>query len=706
MKTAALTLVLACAAACQPHPDIRIADFEGADYGAWTVEGTAFGTGPAHGTLPNQMPVSGFVGEGLVNSYFGGDGSTGTLTSPPFTIERRFINFLIGGGRYPGETCLDLLVDGRVVRTATGPNNRPGGSERLVWRSWAVSDLLGREAVLRIVDSATGGWGHINVDEITQSDERVAEELRTRELTIGKGYLSFPVKRGEVMRKVTVRVEGGRVREFEAELTRDTPDFWAFLDVSAYRGSRVTISTIAVKGKPSALELVTQDDEIKRAENLYREKLRPQFHFTSRRGWNNDPNGLVFHDGEYHLFYQHNPYGWSWGNMHWGHAASSDLVHWRELPVAIYPREFGDWVFSGSAASLGDTIVAAYTSTGRGECIAFSTDRGRTFADYEGDPVVVHQGRDPKLIRYEPGQHWVMAVYDEIGESRGIAFYTSTDLKTWERQSRIEGYFECPEIFEIALDGDPARRRWVVYSADGAYSIGAFDGRAFTPESGKHRYNWGNCFYASQTFNNIPPADGRRIQIAWGTREFPGMPWNQMMDFPVELTLRTTDEGPRLFAWPVREIESLRASTEEWTDLPVAGDAVPIPGAGGELLDLEAEIDVGTATEVGLRVRGVPITLSAPDGKLSCSGCEAPLEAETGRIRLRVLVDRGSVEIYANGGRVYMPIGVLLRDEDRAVEAFAAGGEARIVSLRVSRLRSIRSPQPDNGLKPIVYGEP
>jgi len=693
MKTVALTLVLACAAVCQPRPDIPIADFEGTDYGAWTVEGTAFGTGPARGTLPNQMLVSGFVGGGLVNTYLDGDGSVGTLTSLPFTIERPYINFLIGGGKYPGETCMNLLVDGRLVRTATGPNDRPGGSERLAWRSWAVSNLLGREAVLQIVDSATGGWGHINVDEISQSDERVAEELRTRELTIGKGYLSFPVKRGEVMRKVTVRVEGGPVREFEAELTTDTPDFWAFLDVSAYRGSRATISTIAVNGKPSALELVTQDDEIKGAEDLYREPLRPQFHFTSRRGWNNDPNGLVYHDGEYHLFYQHNPYGWAWGNMHWGHAVSTDLVHWRELPIAIYPHEFGDWVFSGSAASLGDTIVAAYTSTGRGECIAFSTDKGRTFADYEGDPVVVHQGRDPKLIRYEPGQHWVMAVYDEIGESRGIALYTSTDLKTWERQSRIEGYFECPEIFEIALGGHPAQRKWVVYSADGAYSIGAFDGRAFTPESGKQRYNWGNCFYASQTFNNIPATDGRRIQIAWGTREFPGMPWNQMMNFPVELTLRATDEGPRLFAWPVREIESLRTSTEEWTDLPVAGDAVPIPGAGGELLDLEAEIDVGTATEVGLRVRGVPITFSAPDGKLSCSGCEAPLEAETGRIRLRVLVDRGSVEIHANGGRVYMPVGVLLHDEHRAVEAFATGGEARIRSLCISQLRSIWPPQ-------------
>src|SRR5207342_2070436 len=127
-----------------------------------------------------------------------------------------------------------------------------------------------------------------------------------------------------------------------------------------------------------ALERITQSDDLPAADELYREKLRPQFHFTSRRGWLNDPNGLVYHQGEYHLFYQHNPFGWNWGNMHWGHAVSKDLVHWRELPIALYPKRYGDWAFSGSAISdartgLGQTqdpvLLAAYTSTGRGECL-------------------------------------------------------------------------------------------------------------------------------------------------------------------------------------------------------------------------------------------------------------------------------------------------------------------------------------------------
>ena len=172
---------------------------------------------------------------------------------------------------------------------------------------------------------------------------------------------------------------------------------------------------------------------------MYQEKYRPQFHFSPRIGWNNDPNGLVFYKGEWHLYFQHNPYGWNWGNMHWGHAVSTDLVHWTQLPIAIYPFKYGDWVFSGGAvvdedntagfkSGAEEVIVASYTSTGRGEAIAYSNDRGRTFTDYAGNPVVKHQGRDPKIIWYGPGKHWVMAVYDEEGRRRTEAAASRSTL--------------------------------------------------------------------------------------------------------------------------------------------------------------------------------------------------------------------------------------------------------------------------------------
>jgi fructan beta-fructosidase len=187
---------MAAPALAAERADVVVADFEGDDYGPWKVEGTAFGSRPARGTLPGQMPVGGFLGKGLVNSFNGGDDSKGKLTSPPFKIERKHINFLIGGGNYPGQTCINLLVDGKVVRTATGPNDRPGGSELLDWANWDLGDLAGKTAVIEIVDERQGGWGHINVDHIVQSDRPRSFGPARRELTIERRLLHLPVITG------------------------------------------------------------------------------------------------------------------------------------------------------------------------------------------------------------------------------------------------------------------------------------------------------------------------------------------------------------------------------------------------------------------------------------------------------------------------------------------------------------------------------
>ncbi|HNR29361.1 MAG TPA: GH32 C-terminal domain-containing protein [Candidatus Hydrogenedentes bacterium] len=515
-----------------------------------------------------------------------------------------------------------------------------------------------------------------------------------------KRYLNLPVKDGAAMRRVRVLVGDAVVREFDIELAEAAPDFWVFLDLAPFQGREITVRLDGAEGEAKALDAITQGDVIRGAEDLYREALRPQFHFTSRRGWNNDPNGLVFHKGEYHLYYQHNPYGRKWGNMHWGHAVSPDLVHWTELPIALYPARHGDWVFSGSAVvdeadTAGfksgdeDVIVAAYTSTGRGECIAYSRDRGRSFTDYEGNPVVTHTGRDPKVIWHAPSRQWVMAVYDEQeGRKNGISFYTSKDLKTWAYQSRIEEYFECPELFELAVDGDSANTRWVVYAANGAYAVGMFDGREFKTEAGPHPFNHGNCFYASQTFNGIPAEDGRRIQIAWGTVEIPGMPFNQMMTFPCELTLRATDDGVRMFARPVREIEALHGALHAWSDAPVAPDHNLLESLSGDLFHIQAEFEPGESSEIAFVVRGVPVRYDCKQAQLVCGDKAAPLAPENGRIRLELLVDRVSIEIFGNDGRVYMPMGCIFNSDERGLALHAVGGKATVTHLRVYELRS------------------
>jgi len=179
MAVGAMGAMFMLAAVAAAEPDIVLADFEGRDYGDWKATGAAFGPGPAQGTLPGERPISGYLGNGLVNSFYGGDGATGTLTSPELTIDRRFITFLIGGGGYAGKTCMNLLVDGKVVRTATGPNTKPGGSTALAPCSWDVSEFAGKTAHIEIVDNATGGWGHITVDQIvlTDQDPTVGEVL-------------------------------------------------------------------------------------------------------------------------------------------------------------------------------------------------------------------------------------------------------------------------------------------------------------------------------------------------------------------------------------------------------------------------------------------------------------------------------------------------------------------------------------------------
>ncbi len=415
-------LSIATASDAADRPDVLIADFESETYGAWQVEGDAFGTGPASGTLPGQMHVEGYKGERLINSFVGGDDSTGTLTSPPFKVERNFINFLIGGGY--DETAIELVIEGKVARKTSGPNTASGGSERLNWKTWDVADLAGRSATIRIVDQRKGGWGHINVDQIVQSDRKSQAEPASRELQITKRYLRLPVKNGAQKRRMKFVVDGETVREFEIELADGQPDFFAISDVGPSAGKALKIEVDSLPADSAALEAIVESDKLPNQQKLYQEALRPQFHFTSRRGWLNDPNGLVFHDGEWHLFYQHNPFGVQWGNMHWGHAVSPDLVHWRELPIALYPKQFGDWAFSGSAvvdekntSGFGKAeeppLVLAYTSTGRGECIAYSADRGRTWTEYEGNPVVRHQGRDPKLLWHEATSRWIMAVYQE-----------------------------------------------------------------------------------------------------------------------------------------------------------------------------------------------------------------------------------------------------------------------------------------------------
>ncbi|MCG6926102.1 MAG: glycoside hydrolase family 32 protein [Acidobacteria bacterium] len=525
-----------------------------------------------------------------------------------------------------------------------------------------------------------------------------AEQEKSFEIT--DHLLLVPIRNGAEKAQVSLFIDGKRVRRFSAELAgaEDDVSFWTYFDLSRFEGGEARL--VASGPRPARVELIRQGDTYPGEEELYAETWRPQFHFTSRRGWNNDPNGLVYFEGEWHLFYQHNPVGWAWDNMHWGHAVSEDLVHWRELGDTLFPWSddarghvfsgggFVDWKnISGFQDGDEPPLVVAFTDTEAGESLAYSNDRGRTFTAYDGNPVVAHEGRDPKILWHEPTGRWVMIVYDE-SEERAIDFYSSADLKEWRFESRLPGFFECPELAELPIDGGP-ESRWVVFAADGEYVLGSFDGRVFSPDhEGKHRL-WHGNFYASQLYSDAP--DGRWVQIGWARgNDYPGMPFNQGMTVPVDLSLRQTKDGPRLFAEPISELGALR---EEHRSLPTAalpeGDNA-LAGLAADVFEIDSTLQLDDTVVVTLTIGGAKVVLNGARRTLRCGAAEAPLPvAEDGRVRVQVLVDRGSIEVFAGDGQVALAEGVLLPRGDKALILHTAWGTARMVSFDLWRLQSI-----------------
>jgi sucrose-6-phosphate hydrolase SacC (GH32 family) len=707
--TITLCLLLTTLGARAQAPDQVFADFESSHYAAWKATGQAFGAGPAAGTLPRQMDVSGFAGKRLVNSYHGGDGTTGRLTSPEFDLRQKYVGFLIGGGGFEGKTCMNLVVDGQVVRTATGANTQPGGHELLEPQSWDVADLAGKKAHIEIVDDATGGWGHILVDQIVFTDTRPPAMLANakREVAIERSLLNFPVHNGATIRRVKVIADGKPVREFTIGCADAKPDWWAALDVSAWRGKTVTVEVDKLPDNSTFLKAIDQTDAPKEEASYYREALRPQFHFSPSRGWNNDPNGLCYFNGEYHLFFQLNPYGTEWGNMHWGHAVSPDLVHWKELPIALYPDEFGpmysgsavvDWKNSSGLGAQGKPpMVLFYTAADKWvQCIASSAD-GRTFTKYPQNPVVqtISNGnRDPKVFWYEPGKHWVMVLYAGLpqhagrkgGERHTIQILTSPDLKEWTRASEVDGFFECPDLFPLAVDGDAKNVKWVLTAASSEYIVGRFDGKTFTPETPKLKGHRGKGFYAAQTFSDIPASDGRRIMIGWLQTPSPGMPFNQSMSVPLELKLVTTAKGPRISFTPVKELETLRDGTKKLGPIELKPGEDPLAGMKGDLLDIQLQFEPGQATAIELSVHGAVVRYEA--GSWDVNGHKVPALERDGKQKLRLLVDRNSMEAFVSDGLAYVPLPFIAKDGDRTVKISAKGGAAKIESIVVNTMKS------------------
>ncbi len=556
-------------------------------------------------------------------------------------------------------------------------------------------------------------------------------------------YLLLPVQEKAGESQVCLTTGNPTDTPMDVRLAYDQVDYYVPL---ALPQASATIRIESKELQQLCLDSIRLSDSFDTAN---REKYRPLYHHTPLFGWMNDANGLIYKDGEYHLFYQYNPYGSMWGNMHWGHSVSRDLVSWEHLPVALERDTLGH-IFSGSSvvdfnnsAGYGEgSMISFYTSAsdknGQIQCMAYSTDNGRTFTKYEANPVLrpfdgLKDFRDPKVFWYEPEKKWVMVV----SADKEMRFYSSTDLKEWSYLSGFgEGYgvqpsqFECPDFFELAVDGNPQQKKWVLIvninpggifgGSATQYFVGDFDGTTFTcdtkPEVVKW-LDWGKDHYATVCFSNT--AD-RVIAVPWMSNwqyanTIPTKQFRSANALPRELTLYKEKNDIYVAANPVKEVEKLRAEPIAIDDFDFKEgchiDTI-LPNNEGAY-ELNLALQSATAETYGFKLRNeageyVDIYIDAKAGKVYMDRTHSgqtdfsPKEfavATWGEISkntahtFQVFVDKCSIELFVDGGKVAMTNLVFPETPYNLIEFHAEGGKANVKNMHIYKLKNINQAQ-------------
>jgi len=466
-------------------------------------------------------------------------------------------------------------------------------------------------------------------------------------IIIEKRYLLLPYETEAQPKKLILKKDQRILVELDIRLGCQ-PDFLLPYDMLSYLGMEMEMEI-----QPDAAITPVFADALN-IDTLYKEKYRPIAHFSAAFGWINDPNGLVLYEGKYHLFFQHNPAGPVWGNMHWGHAVSDDLVHWQQMDETLCPDDTGT-IFSGSAV-IDDRNVTGlkcnehaplllfYTAAGgtslrsRGipftQRMAYSVDGGHTFQKYDQImiPHIVAENRDPKVIFCEEMDCYLMALYLQ---GREFLLLTSRDLLSWQEMQRIfiEDDDECPDIYPLSLDGE---RYWVMTAAHDRHLIGKMDKGAFIPIQTARQLQHGQ-HYAAQTFFGMP--DHRRVRFGWNKAHIPGMPFQGTMSTPHDLFLKRIDGQICLCAWPVPEFDQLHLDAFQGTN------ALSLPGKAHDLLlSIPAQ---GCHT---LKMLGLQITIDF-DHRLITGGEESvPFYAAEKEMPLRIIQDKHATEFYINQG--------------------------------------------------------
>ncbi|OMC69157.1 glycoside hydrolase [Paenibacillus sp. FSL H7-0326] len=514
-------------------------------------------------------------------------------------------------------------------------------------------------------------------------------------------------------------------------------------------GAFVTTRKGALQSMPTTDEINKMMDSYKQLNN---DGWRPGYHFSPPSHWLNDPNGLVYYEGEYHLFYQYHPFSNKWGPMHWGHAISQDLIHWQHEPIALFPDEHGaifsgccvvDWnnssgLFVGSPGLVAIfTHADTYPETGQPrqrQSLAYSSDKGRTWHKYEGNPVLSEPDlvdfRDPKVFWHPESKRWVMAIV--AGDH--VRFYGSENLREWSltgefghREGSHDGVWECPDLFELSID-DTGRTKWVLVISIGdnpscpegsrtQYFIGEFDGNTFINDNSADHIMWldyGRDNYAGVTWSDIPEQDGRRVMMGWMSNwkyanETPTGSWRGSMTLPRTLSLTKWDEGVVLTQMPVREIEQLRNSSMSWSDVLIKPEIPFSHKISDNLLEIEADIDISSSGEVYIILKSsedsetvigydpvrqwlyIDRSKSGLTDFHSSFPCHhgASMIPDNGKIKLHIWLDRNAVEVYGNKGLVVLTDQIFPKSSIDMISINARSGQVLLNSLHIYALQSI-----------------
>ena len=559
-------------------------------------------------------------------------------------------------------------------------------------------------------------------------------------LNVTAKFLILPVQDDAPESKVCiVKDNEQRGTLMNVRLARERVDSYVPFILSDYKGQQISVD---IQGLPA--DAVCWK-ELKLADSFdisNKETFRPVYHHTPAYGWMNDPNGMFYKDGVYHLFFQYNPYGSVWGNMHWGHSTSSDLIHWNFEGVSIVPDAWGA-IFSGSCvvdhnntAGFGkDAVIAFYTSAKstpwgdvQSESMAYSLDNGKTFVKYAGNPIITSlekDFRDPKVFWYAPGKHWVMIL--AVGQH--MELYSSVNLKDWKKESEFGkmqgshgGVWEGPDVIELPVEGS-RERKWVLIcninpggpfgGSAAQYFVGSFDGKTFVNESPVQTkwMDWGKDNYATVTWNNAP--DGRCIALGWMSNwqyanNVPTRQYRSANTIARDLTLYKAGGEFYLKSTPSREMKQARGEKVSVPSFKVT-DSYKIESLlkdNNGAYEIEMEIQVADASKISLNLqneKGEQVSMyydllrkqfvmdRSKSGKVDFSNdfpavTAAPVHAGK-TLRLRLFVDRSSIEAFGEDGKFVMTNLVFPSSPYNQMSFGTEGSGYTVSSFNVYKLR-------------------